>query len=73
MPEPRVASQAGTASAGGMADDVAARSERPGRHTGAMLLARTVGLGELVVLVVIVGAVLMAALVAFRRRTDGDA
>lgn len=42
-------------------------------HTGAMLLARTVGLGELVILVVIVGAVVMAGLVAFRRRTDEDA
>ena len=37
-----------------------------------MLLARTVGLGELLILIVIIGAVVMAALVAFRRRTDGD-
>jgi hypothetical protein len=39
-----------------------------------VLFARTVGLGEVLVLVVIVGAVLMAVLM-FRNRThtDGDA
>lgn len=42
-------------------------------HTGGVVFARTVGLGELLVLVVIVGAVAMVGLVAFRNRTDGDA
>ena len=40
-------------------------------HTDGMLLARTVGLGELLIILVIVGAVVMVGLVALRNRTGG--
>jgi hypothetical protein len=37
-----------------------------------VLLAQTVGLGEALVLAVIIGAVVMISLVALRNRTGGD-
>jgi len=37
-----------------------------------VLLARTVGLGEAIILAVIIGAVVMISLVALRNRTGGD-
>ncbi len=38
-----------------------------------LILARTVGLGELVVIAVIVLVAVVGGLIAFRGRTDGDA
>lgn len=45
------------------------------RQTGgvAFLLARTVGLGEAVIVAVIVLVVVVGGMIAFRGRTDGDA
>lgn len=42
-------------------------------HVAAFLFARTVGLGEAVVLAVIITVVVVASLIAFRHRTGGDA
>ncbi|HMJ75864.1 MAG TPA: hypothetical protein VK507_07820 [Iamia sp.] len=42
-------------------------------HVAAFLFARTVGFGEAVVLAVIITVVVVASLIAFRHRTDGDA
>lgn len=39
----------------------------------AFLLARTVGFGEAIVLAVVITVVVVASLIAFRHRTDGDA
>jgi hypothetical protein len=41
-------------------------------HAAAVLFARTVGLGEALVLAVIIGVVVMISLVALRNRTGGD-
>jgi hypothetical protein len=42
-------------------------------HTGGVLFARTVGLGEALILAAIITVVVVASLIAFRHRTNEDA